>query len=102
METAKKHISYCIVFLMLCLTGMVLFGHNVISGAAGTYDSYAEGKGAQRIFQKVLTGAYDTYVGGKGCVLTFQKVWEDDGDTSKRPDEITFKVDLALTLARTL
>ena len=76
METAKKHISYCIVFLMLCLTGMVLFGHNVIAEAAG---------------------AYDTYVGGKGCVLTFQKVWEDDGDTSKRPNEITFTVDLANT-----
>ena len=76
METAKKHISYCIVFLMLCLTGMVLFGHNVIAEAAG---------------------AYDTYVGGKGYDLIFQKVWEDDGDTSKRPNEITFTVDLANT-----
>ena len=76
METAKKHISYCIVFLMLCLTGMVLFGHNEIAEAAG---------------------ANDTYVGWKGCDLIFQKVWEDDGDTSKRPDEITFTVDLAFT-----
>ena len=76
METAKKHISYCIVFLMLCLTGMVLFGHNVIAEAAG---------------------AHDTYVGWKGCELIFQKVWEDDGDESKRPNEITFTVDLADT-----
>lgn len=76
METAKKHISYCIVFLMLCLAGMVLFGHNVIAEAAG---------------------ANDTYVGWKGCDLIFQKVWEDDGDTSKRPNEITFTVDLADT-----
>lgn len=45
METAKKHISYCIVFLMLCLTGMVLFGHNVIAEAAGAYDTYVGGEG---------------------------------------------------------
>lgn len=76
METAKKHISYCIVFLMLCLTGMVLFVHNVIAEAAG---------------------AHDTYVGWKGCELIFQKVWEDDGDASKRQNEITFTVDLANT-----
>lgn len=76
METAKKHISYCIVFLMLCLTGMVLFGHNVIAEAAG---------------------AHDTYVGWKMCELIFEKVWEDDGDASKRPNEITFTVDLANT-----
>lgn len=44
METAKKHISYCIVFLMLCLTGMVLFGHNVIAEAAGAYDTYVGGE----------------------------------------------------------
>lgn len=67
METVKKHISYCIVFLMLCLTGMVLFGHSTIAEAAGAEGSYV--------------------TSGK---IIFQKKWEDD-DTSKRPEEIKFK-----------
>ena len=69
-----KVFAYCgILFLMLCMALLVLFGGDVLASAAddpvASYTSYA--------------------------TLTFEKAWEgDETDTSTRPEEITFTVDL--------
>lgn len=69
-----KVFAYCgILFLMLCMALLVLFGGDVLAsatdGAVASYTSYA--------------------------TLTFEKAWEgDETDTSTRPEEITFTVDL--------
>lgn len=69
-----KVFAYCgILFLMLCMALLVLFGGDVLASAADdpvtSYTSYA--------------------------TLTFEKAWEgDETDTSTRPEEITFTVDL--------
>ena len=69
-----KVFAYCgILFLMLGMALLVLFGGDVLASAAdnpvASYTSYA--------------------------TLTFEKAWEgDETDTSTRPEEITFTVDL--------
>ncbi len=69
-----KVFAYCgILFLMLCMALLVLFGGDVLASAAdnpvASYTSYA--------------------------TLTFEKAWEgDETDMSTRPEEITFTVDL--------
>ena len=76
MEAVKRNVCRGVIFLMACLTCVVVFGSGLI---AGVYAAY---------------GPYTSYVGGYGYTLKFVKDWDDGDDTSNRPDKITFKVDL--------
>lgn len=74
MEAVKRNVSRGVIFLMACLTCVVVFGSGLIAEAAGANTPYAGG---------------ESYT-----ALIFQKVWEDGEDDSSRPEKITFTVDL--------
>ena len=74
MEAVKRNVCRGVIFLMACLTCVVVFGSGLIAEAAGANTPYAGG---------------ESYT-----ALIFQKVWEDGEDDSSRPEKITFTVDL--------
>ena len=74
MEAVKRNVCRGVIFLMACLTCVVVFGSGLIAEAAGANTPYAGGT---------------SYT-----ALIFEKVWEDGEDTSSRPEKITFTVDL--------
>lgn len=74
MEAVKRNVCRGVIFLMACLTCVVVFGSGLIAEAAGANTPYAGGT---------------SYT-----ALIFEKVWEDGEDDSSIPEEITFTVDL--------